>query len=514
MSSTLQYLLGVDIGTSSSKGVIISSEGKIIAESSVEHGIDIIKPGWVEQDPEKCYWGDFKEIVRNLLKKTNIFPKHIKGIGLSGLSPDIVPIDKNGNLVRPAIIYMDRRAWKECEELKNRLGDELLDITGSIADPYFAGYKLIWYMRNEPENYKRTWKVLNADKYVVFKLTGKPGVDRINARSFSPYYDIRKETWSEDMSKLVGGGIEKLPNIFDSNEVIGYVTPDAATETGLAEGTPVFACGPDAIVSAYSVGMVQTGDSCFMYGTTGCWFVIVDKPIIDKRLLSTYHVIPGKYILGGGMIATGALIRWFRDNFGHLEKYIESVSDISAYFILDKQAEKIPPGSDGLIVLPYFMGERSPIWDVNAKGLIFGLNLNHTKAHIYRALLEAPGYGLRHHIDIAQSLGVSIKEMLAVNGGARSKLWRQIISDITGIPQLYVSPAPGAPFGDAFIAGIGVGIFKNFEEIKNYVSIKERTEPNFNNHELYSKLYNVYLKLYPQVKESCDEVTRVMGIIG
>jgi len=509
-SNSDQYLLGVDIGTSSSKGVIINSNGKVLAESSVEHGLNIIKPGWIEQDPEKCYWNDFKEIVKVLLKKTNISPRDIKGIGLSGLSPDIVPIDKDGSVIRPAIIYMDRRAWKECEELKNRLGEELLEITGSVADPYFAGYKLIWYMRNEPENYRRTWKLLNADKYVVFRLTGKPAVDRINARGFSPYYDIHKETWSEEISKLVGGGIEKLPEIFESNEIIGCVTSDAAKETGLAEGTPVVACGPDAIVSAYSVGMVQTGDSCFMYGTTGCWFVVVDKPIIDKRLLSTYHVIPGKYILGGGMIATGALVRWFRDNFGQLEKYIESVSDISAYQLLDRQAEKIAPGSDGLVVLPYFMGERTPIWDVNAKGLIFGLNLNHTKAHLYRALLEASGYGLRHHIDIAKSLGVDIKEMLAVNGGARSRIWRQIISDITGVPQLYVSPAPGAPFGDAFIAGIGTGIFKKFEDIKKYIYIKERTESNNKNHEVYSKLYNVYLKLYPQVKESCEELSKIM----
>jgi len=509
------YLLGVDIGTSSSKGVIIDSNAKVVAESFIEHEINIIKPGWVEQDPEKCYWGDFKEIVRALLKESNVPPEDIKGIGISSLSPDIVPIDKHGSVIRPAIIYMDRRAWKECEELKNRCGEEeIVKVTGNAVDPYFAGYKLIWYLKNEPENYKRTWKVLNADKYVAFKLTGKPAIDRTNATIFAPYYDITKNSWSEKMSETCGGGIEKLPEIFDSYEVIGYVTSNAAKETGLVEGIPVVASGPDAIVSAYSVGMTSVGDSCFMYGTTGCWFTVVDKPVIDKRLISTHHVVPGKYIVGGGMIATGALVRWFRDNFGQIEKYIEKVSDITAYQLLDKQAEKISPGADGLIVLPYFMGERTPIWDVNAKGLIFGLTLNHTKAHIYRALLEASGYGLRHHIDIAQSLGVSVKGMLAVNGGARSKLWRQIISDITGIPQLYVSPALGAPFGDAFIAGVGVGIFKNFEEIKNYVSIKERTEPNFSNNELYSKLYNIYLNLYPQVKESYDEINKALGIVS
>ncbi|MHA1834869.1 MAG: FGGY-family carbohydrate kinase [Candidatus Baldrarchaeia archaeon] len=506
------YLLGVDIGTSSSKGMFIDSNGKVIAESFVEHGINIIKPGWVEQDPEMCYWGDFKEIVRTLLRKSRIPPEDIKGIGISSLSPDIVPIDKNGDVIRPAIIYMDRRAWKECEELKNKFGEkEIVKVTGNAVDPYFAGYKLIWYMKNEPENYKKTWRVLNADKYVVFKLTGVPAIDRVNATLFAPYYDVINNSWSEKMSELIGGGIEKLPKIFESYKIVGYVTSDAAKETGLVEGIPVVASGPDAIVSAYSVGMISAGDSCFMYGTTGCWFVVVDKPVTDKRLISTYHVVPGKYIVGGGLIATGALVRWFRDNFGQMEKYIEEASDINAYQLLDKQAEKIAPGADGLIVLPYFMGERTPIWDVDAKGLIFGLTLSHTKAHLFRALLEASGYGLRHHIDIARSLGVNIREMLAVNGGAKSRLWRQIISDITGVPQLYVSPAPGAPFGDAFIAGIGTGIFKNFEEIKSYIHPKEKTEPNNKNYELYSKLYSIYLKLYPEIKEYYKELTKIVG---
>jgi len=506
------YLLGVDIRTSSSKGVIIDSKGKVTAEALVEHDITILRPGWIEQDPVKCYWGDFKQIVNILLKRAGISPENIRGIGISSLSPDIVPINEKGDVIRPSIIYMDRRAWKECEEIKNKLGEAfILKHTGNAIDPYFAGYKLIWYMKNEPENYEKTWKVLNADKYVVFKLTDIPSIDRTNAMIFSPYYDMNKNGWSEKMSELVGGGIEKLPEIFDPHQIVGYVSQKAAQETGLSPGTPVVASGPDAIVSAYSVGMTQNGESCFMYGTTGCWFVVVDKPIIDKRLLSTCHVVPEKYIVGGGMIATGALVRWFRDNFGQIEKYEEESSGISAYQLLDKQAERINPGSDGLVVLPYFMGERTPIWDVNARGLIFGLTLSHTRAHLYRALLEAAGYGLRHHIEIARSLGVNIKEMLAVNGGAKSKLWRQIISDITGITQFYVSPAPGAPYGDAFIAGVGVGIFKNFDEIKKYVSIKEKTEPNAENHKLYSKLYDLYLKLYPQVKDSYNELRDIMS---
>lgn len=506
------YLFGVDIGTSSSKGAIINNSGKVLAEAMVEHDINIIKPGWVEQDPEKCYWGDFKEITKTLLKRTQISPEDIVGIGVSSLAPDIIPIDKDGNVIRPAIIYMDRRASAECEELERELGSEgVVQKTGNIADPYYAGYKLEWYMRNEPENYKRTYKVLNADKFVTFRLTGRAIIDHTTAMIFAPYYDPRKGEWSHEISELVGGGIEKLPDLYLPHEVVGHVTSEAAKATGLKAGTPVIAAGPDAIVSAYSVGMVNEGESCFMYGTTGCWFTIIDKPIYDKRLIATRHVVPGKYIIGGGMIATGGLVKWFRDNFGHVERSMADMLNVSAYQLLDQEAEKVPPGSDGLVVLPYFLGERTPIWDIDAKGLIFGLSLSHTRAHIFRSLMEAGGYGLRHHLDIAGSLGVKIKDMLAVNGGARSRLWRQIISDITGVPQYYVHPVPGAPYGDAFLAGIGTGVFKRFEDLKNYVQIKEKTEPNSKNHELYSKLYQIYLNLYPKVKDDYKTLSKIIS---
>ena len=508
------YLYGIDIGTSSTKGVFINSKGKVIAEAVVEHDFNIVRPGWVEQDPDKCYWGDFKEITKILLEKTNASPEDIKGIGVSGLSPDIVPISKDGNVVRPAIIYMDRRAWRECEELKEKIGQQaIIEKTGNIADPYFAGYKLAWYMKNEPDNYRKTWKVLNADKYVEYKLTDVAAADMPVSLCFAPYFDFEKKAWSEEMSELMGGGIEKLPKIYECHEVVGNVTSKAAKETGLAAGTPVVAAGPDASLSAYSTGMVYPGESCFMYGTTGCWFVVTDKPVKDKmgRLMTSLHIIPGKYIIGGGLIATGALVKWFRDQFGHVEKSMGAMLGSSPYQLMDKEAELVKPGSEGLIVLPYFLGERTPIWDVNAKGMIFGLTLNHTRAHVYRSLLESSGYGLRHHIDIARSLGVNIQEMFAVDGGAKSRLWRQIITDITGVTQSYVSKAAGAPFADAFLAGMAAGIFKRFEEIKDYVTIDDVTKPNQENHKFYSKLYEIYLKLYPHTKEDSDKLSSIMG---
>lgn len=200
------------------------------------------------------------------------------------------------------------------------------------------------------------------------------------------------------------------------------------------------------------------------------------------------------------MVTTGALVRWFRDEFGILERDVERLAGVSAYSLLDREAEKVPPGSDGLIVLPYFMGERTPIWDPRARGVIFGLTLYHTRAHIFRAILESAGYALRQHVEIVRELGIDIRRLIAVNGGAKSKLWRQIISDITGLPQQYVPEAPGAPYGDAFLAGVATGIFKNPTQIRDYVKIAEETRPNKENAAIYEKLYKIYLTLYPALK--------------
>jgi len=508
--SRKEYLLGLDIGTMGSKGLIMDKEGNVIASHYIEHDINIIKPGWVEQDPNGCYWRDFKEIVKVLINKSGIDPGNIVGIGISSLSPDLLPIDQNGKPVRPCIIYMDRRAQEECQIAKEILGEEkIYKLTGNAIDPYFAGYKVLWYKRNEPKNYDKTWKILNADKYVIFKLTEIAVVDHTNAVLFAPLFDFMGKTWSKEACNALGIDVDKLPKPVEPSAIVGEVTEQAAKETGLAAGTPIVAGSPDAMQSFLSVGAINPGDSVFMYGTTGCWGVITDKPFMDPRLVNSYYVVPGTYISVGGMIATGALVRWFRDQFGAVEKKVEELTGINAYKLLDKEAERISPGSDGLVVLPYFMGERTPIWDPNARGIIFGLTLFHTKAHIYRALLEASGYGLRHHMDIAASSGIKFTRLIAVNGGAKSRLWRQIITDITNMKQEYISRSEGAPFGDAFLAGIAVKLFKDFKEITQLIKIDDITEPNSDNYKLYSKLYEVYLKLYDKTKEEAWALSKL-----
>lgn len=495
-----EYLIGVDIGTLGSKGVIIDNDGNILNSCFIEHGINVIRPGWVEQDPEQTYYGDFKTIVRYLISKTGVSPSRIVGVGVSSLSPDACPIDIDGNFVRPAIIYMDRRATEECKMVEQTIGKrEVVQRTGNAVDPYFAGYKMLWMMNNEPENYKRTWKFLNACKYVVYKITGVPSVDISNAALTAPFYDIHKREWSEEICSKLGFDREKLPEVYDLGEIIAHTSRRTSSDTMLPEGIPVVSCSVDGLMSFFSVGCLEPGDAVLMYGTTGVMGIVSEKPTWDPRLLNTFY-FGGKTIHAAAMIASGALVRWFRDQFGFLEKEVERQSDVSAYSLLDKMAEKIPPGSDGLVILPYFMGERTPIWDPAARGVVVGLTLYHTRNHVFRALLESVGYGLKQHIDVAKELGISIKRIVAVNGGARSRVWRQIISDITGMPQFYSSKAGGAPFGDAFLAGVAVKVFDRLEAVRNYVVMDDETYPIAENTKRYHELYNVYTSLYPKLK--------------
>lgn len=503
-----EYLLGVDIGTLGSKGVLISNEGRIVNSFFVEHGLHIPRPGWAEQDPDRIYWNDFKIICHSLLKNSGIAPSKIAAVGISSLSPDACPIDESGNPVRPCLIYMDRRSINECNQVRETFGDdEILKITGNTIDPYFAGYKILWIMRNEPENYRRTWKFLNACKYVVYKLTDTPSIDISNAVLYAPFFNVETKSWSEKICAELGFDKDKLPKVYELGQIIGEVTRKSSIETMIPEGTPVISCGPDAFMSYYSVGGLDHGDSVLMYGTTGCWGIIVDKPIWDRRFVNSFY-ISGKTVMTGAILSVGALVRWFRDQFGFVEREVEKLTGLNAYGLLDLEAEKVPPGCDGLVVLPYFMGERTPIWDPLARGVILGLTLYHTRSHIFRALLESTGYALRQHIEIARELGIDIKRIVAVDGGARSKLWRQIISDIIEMPQQYVSKAAGAPYGDAFLAGVAVKIFRKPEEIREYITIDEETKPNPENSKTYNQLYKIYLDLYPKLRENMHKLTK------
>ncbi|MGI6191950.1 MAG: FGGY-family carbohydrate kinase [Christensenellales bacterium] len=496
-----KYLLGYDIGTSGSKGVIIDLAGNILATSSTEHDVEIPRPAWAEQNADLLYWGEFQTNVKNLVAKAKINPAEIAGIGVSGLTPDAIAVDNSGKALRNCIIYMDRRATAECEWVENNIGkEELFKVAGNIADPYYAGYKCMWIRNNEPEIYNNTWKFVNSHAYIVLKLTGQAVVDAGVAGLFAPFFNIAERRWDEDMINRCGFDIDKLPKIYEATDIVGYVSPEAAELCGLAPGIPVIAGnGCDASSSGLSTGMIHPGESTCMCGTTHCWMVVLDKPVFDPGFIN-FPYLNGTWIALAGLGSSGGVVKWFRDNFGGAELEYQGKRGVSAYELLNLEAARVPKGSDGVILLPYFMGERSPIWDPKARGMFFGLSLYHTRAHMFRAILEGIAYALEHHAVLLRDKGMMPNRITVTDGGAASAIARQAFADVLRVPVDYASKVAGAPVADAFLAGLAVGLFKSVDEIKNWVNLDITNEPDPSVADMYQQMFNIYVNLYKNTK--------------
>ena len=487
------YLLGVDIGTSACKAVLVDPLGRILSSSRVGNEVLFPRPGWAEQDPERHWWATFKEAVRACLRGSKASPRDIACLGVSGLSANLTPLDGRGRPLRSSILYMDTRAAAEVDHLKAELGDDrFLEINGNPISHRMLAPKILWFIRHEPKLFERAEKILPSSHcYVVSKLTGSIASD-LYVADMTGLSDVRKGEWSDELCEAVGIEPGMLPELVEAASVVGEVTGSAAKEVGLAKGTPVVAGSCDANVSALSAGAIEDGESMLSYGSVGAAYTCVSKPTVNRGLYFGHHVRPGKWVSVIAMQTVGAVVEWFRRLRG------KGGRDLAE---LEERAKRIPPGSEGIIVLPYFMGERSPIMDPRARGMIFGLNLYHTDAHVYRAILEAFGYGLLHHLEIYEGLGVRIKGWVAVDGGAKSRLWRKIVSDATGVTQRYDPGNPGAPLGDAFLAGIGCGLVGGWRAIKGWVKAGEITRPSRSAHAEYLRLYRSYRSLYELTKE-------------
>ena len=493
-----QLLLGIDVGTLGSKGVLLSTEGKVVAESFREHDVYQPYPGWAEHDPEAVWWKDFVQLVREIFKRYRAKPPDVLGICVSALMPDVVLVNRQGHPLYNAILYSDNRAYEELQWGKKVVGDEMhLNVCGTSITTEAAWPKLLWVKKHKSKVWSKAYKFLSATNYLVLKLTSQYSMDFDNATAY--LFDLKKGEWSEELCQLAGIPIEKLPSVFPSHQIVGEVEREASKETGLAKGTPVLVGCGDVSASTLSSGVTEDKEAVFYYGSTGCLLVCSDQLKTHPKLWAGRYLIPGKYLLASFMATSGIILRWFRDEFGQLEVEKARRSGSSAYSILDQEASRVAPGSDGLIVLPYFQGEKAPIWNPLARGVVFGLLLNHTRAHLYRSLLEAVGYGLRHNLDMFEESGMLPEKLMTVDGGAKSRLWRQIVTDITGIPQHYIAKLPGAPFGDAYLAGYGVGLFKDFRKLKEWLKVTEVTHSRQKIHQYYTKLYSIYRKLYESV---------------
>jgi xylulokinase len=497
----MSYLIGTDIGTLGTKTVLINVEGKILTSTFKEYNVLNPLPGWAEQWPE-IWFQAVCETIKECLQQTRVDPKDVIGLCISGLyGGSSIPCDRTVTPLRPCIIWADRRATEECREVRNTLGmDEVFRITGNVIDPYFGYTKMLWIKKHEDKIWKRIHQLVTPHAYCIYRLTGNLSVDYSSAGNYGGIFDIHKRTWSETMMDTLGIPRSFFPEaICKSKDVVGELTKDGAQQTGLHQGTPITAGGIDAAVSALSVGALHDGDLASMIGTSMCNGFISLNPRLSPKLVNFPYVAWDEKALYsfGGINTAGYSVRWFRDQLGSAEEHLAKQKGVSTYQILDLEAEKTPCGADGLVFLPHLMvGERAPYWDDHIAGSLTGLTIYHTRGHIFRAVLEGVAYTLRYCIETAQQAGFPVHRALLVNGGAKSKLWRNIITNVTGLAMMYLPNAIGAPLGDALLAGVGVGTLSDYSVINEWLETAEITHPTPTQKNFYDERYRAYREVY------------------
>jgi xylulokinase len=498
----MSLFLGVDLGTSAVKCILVDRSGNVIADHSVEYPLLQPHPGWAEQRPED-WWEGTKKAIAALLAKANVKGSDIQGIGFSGQMHGSVFLDRDLNVIRPALLWCDQRTAAQCEWITHAAGGakQLGEWTGNKALTGFTAPKIIWLRDNEPENYERVAHVILPKDYVRLKLTGTLAIDAADA-SGTLLLDVSKRKWHETLLEKLGIPKEWLPDVYESNEIVGHVTREAADETGLAEGTPVVAGGGDQACGAVGVGVVQKGIASVALGTSGVVFVHDETYQVDEefRLHSFCHGVPGKWHRMGVMLAAGGSFQWWRNHFGYEEMQKAERENRDAYEFLTALAETAPIGSEGLIFLPYLTGERTPHPDPKARGGFIGLTSRHEKRHLTRAVLEGITFGLRDSLELMKQASVDIQELRVNGGGARSPFWRQMIADVFGFPVVTVNSTDGPAYGAAVMAASGVLNEPIPSLCEQWIKVVTRTEPDQERMKQYEPYYALYRELYPTLK--------------
>lgn len=494
------YFMGIDTGTNSSKGVLINSHGEIIAEYTTEHAMTNPAPGHYEHDADKDWWGDFCIISNALIKNANISPSDIKAVGASALGADCLPVDEQCRPLRKAILYgIDARATDEMEQLTQMYGEE--QIRNWYGRPLCSSDvmpKILWIKNKEPEVYEKTHKFLTGSSFITAKLTGNYVVDRfLGLASFNPLY-FNDGTPNPETCKPICRP-DQLAEVKEANDIAGYVTEKASQETGLAVGTPVIVGTDDSGAEAISTGVVAPGKMMIQFGSS-IYMILGTKELVDdERLWREEFIVPGLCDISAGTNAAGSLTKWYRDHIFSDCVKLETENGIDAYQTMMDGVADIPLGSDGLITLPYFAGERTPINDPLAKGILFGLSLSHTRQHMYRSALESVAYSVNQQLNIMLSHDVPIDQIFAVGGGVKNELWMQIVADVTrkeiSTPKITV----GASFGDALMAASGIQYpgFESFDKLTDFIKPGKTYYPDMDHHQAYKKYQSIYDALYP-----------------
>ena len=486
------YLMGVDIGTTGAKAALSSFDGKIVNTAHVSYGYNVLSPDHIEQDAQ-VYWNAFRQVIKDVIEASRISPSAVKGIGISGHSPGCLPLDKYGNPLYPCIIWMDRRATKEEKQLKSILNEEeVFELNGNKIDAHFGIPKILWLKRNHRDIYDKAYKLVNVKDYITAKLTGDFTTDYSTATMMGVAFDIRKKRWDEKILSRIGIDSSKLPIPHPCDDIIGQVSHAASGEVSLPKGVPVIAGTEDGEASLLSAGVLHLGDSAIVLGTSGIIGVLTAGDVFVKDMLTVPSASDSNaYIIAGALMTSGAVYEWLKDN----------ILGADSYTFMEVEAGKAPLGSGGLITLPYFAGERTPIWDPLAKGVIFGLSLSHDRGTIIRSAIEGIAFAFLHNLEVMKKGGVEIPEHTRiVGGGAKSRLFRKVLADVLGTKIMALQGNIGAEVGDAFLAGKGVGVFKDYGILERNLEVIDEIESDREANVKYRRIYEIYKDLYKQLK--------------
>ena len=507
----MTYVLGIDIGTSGTKTILFDEEGKDISSAFKEYPLYQPQMGWAEQKPED-WWQAVAVTINSVIKKSQVNIEDIKGIGLSGQMHGLVMLDKDGQVLRPSIIWCDQRTAKECEEITQLVGAErLIEITANPALTGFTASKIMWVKKHEPQIYEKTYKILLPKDYIRFMLTGEFCTE-VSDASGMQLLDVPNRKWSDEVLEKLHIDKALLGKVYESQEVTGTVNETAAKLTGLKEGTKVVGGAGDQAAGAIGNGIVRPGVVSSTIGTSGVVFAHTDKITIDKkgRVHTFCHAVPGAWHIMGVTQAAGLSLKWFKDNLCGIENQNSVSSGVDVYDELNKEAETVKPGCDGLMYLPYLMGERTPHLDPYARGVFFGLTARHNKNDMLRSVMEGVGYSLKDCMDIINEMGITVDEVRASGGGGKSEVWRQIQADMYNCEVVTINSSEGPALGVAILALVGVGVYPSVVKACDTIIHNVTSQrPIKENKVLYYKYHNIYKQLYTALKPEFANLNKI-----
>ncbi|HRF48262.1 MAG TPA: xylulokinase [Anaerolineales bacterium] len=506
----MDYVIGCDVGSQSTKAVLLSYEGTVLGEASAAYAIDYPRPVWAEQPVER-WTVALAEAIQQLLATTGVRPEQVRGLGLASQVESVVPLDATGRPLRPAILWMDRRATVQCDRVRDSLGAKaVLDLTGLNLDPSHVAPKIRWVADHQPEIYERTASFMQPGSYMAYHLTGEKAIDYSNA-SAALLLDIQTKNWSPAMCAQFGIDSGLLPPVRPATEPLGRILPRIAASLGLATATQVVVGSGDEHAACLGAGVIGPGLVADIVGTAEPVCAVSAFPAIDATgLIETHcHAHPELWLLENPGFVSGVNYRWFRDHFGQAEAETAARAGISPYALLDVIASQAPAGSQGLIFLPCLMGATTPTWNESARGTYFGFTLAHTRAHFARAILEGSAYAVRDLTDRMAAIGAEPRELRVMGGGARSRLWNQIKADVTGLPVAVPQTSEATALGAGLLALIGIGACATLTEACDaVVRIAERFEPRPREWAVYQETYALYREVYQALVPAFEAAAR------